>query len=167
MKTGRFTAHLAALALAFAACDTQTPGAAADAPEAPAAAAAASPAPVAPTPSPAVPAPAQATSAPDAVRSPAAPAASSPALYLDVRTPEEYAAGHVEGSVLIPYDQIAARAAELEPYRNRDIVVYCRTGRRAGVAIDALRALGFTRLENGGGFEQLAHSRSLPVEPCC
>jgi phage shock protein E len=85
-------------------------------------------------------------------------------IYLDVRTPEEYAAGHVQGAVHIPYDEVTVRSAELASYRDRDIVVYCKSGRRAGIAIDSLQAAGFTRLSNGGGLDELARQRNLPVE---
>ena len=61
-------------------------------------------------------------------------------LVLDVRTPEEYAAGHVPGAVLIPHDQLAMRLDALG--RDRPIVVYCRTGRRSGLAETLLRQHG-------------------------
>lgn len=67
------------------------------------------------------------------------------ARLVDVRTQQEFDAGHVPGAVLIPYDQIAARAAELGS-RDTPIVLYCRTGRRTAVAAQALEALGFTRV---------------------
>jgi phage shock protein E len=61
-------------------------------------------------------------------------------LVLDVRTPEEYAAGHVPGAILIPHDQLALRLDALQ--RDRPIVVYCRTGRRSGLAETLLRQHG-------------------------
>ena len=61
-------------------------------------------------------------------------------LVLDVRTPEEYADGHVPGAVLIPHDQLATRLDALD--RDRPIVVYCRTGRRSGLAETLLRQHG-------------------------
>jgi rhodanese-related sulfurtransferase len=60
---------------------------------------------------------------------------------LDVRTPEEFAAGHLPGAVLIPHDALALRLDELD--RGRPVVVYCRTGRRAAIAEDLLRQRGF------------------------
>lgn len=65
------------------------------------------------------------------------------AVVIDVRTPAEYEAGHLAGARLIPYDQIAARIAEL-PARAAPILLYCRTGRRTAVAAAALAQLGFT-----------------------
>lgn len=74
-------------------------------------------------------------------------AAQDPTLVmLDVRTADEYAAGHVPGARLLPYDEIEARVGELEEARDKDVVVYCRSGRRAEIALESLRAAGFTRL---------------------
>lgn len=67
-------------------------------------------------------------------------------LVLDVRTPEEYAAGHLPGAVNIPNGELASRVAELEGARESDIVVYCKVGVRAAEAIDVLGKAGFKRL---------------------
>lgn len=66
------------------------------------------------------------------------------AVIVDVRTPWEFEAGHAKGAVNIPFDQIAARAGELP--RDRPVVLYCRTGRRSGIAAGELQRLGFTQL---------------------
>jgi phage shock protein E len=62
-------------------------------------------------------------------------------LVLDVRTPEEFAAGHVPGAILIPHDQLSARLGELD--RSRWVLVYCKSGRRAGIAEELLVKEGF------------------------
>jgi phage shock protein E len=67
-------------------------------------------------------------------------------LILDVRTPEEFAAGHVPGAKNIPHDQLPSRLAELAGAKDKDIVVYCRSGRRSEMAIDTLSSQGFERL---------------------
>ncbi len=67
-------------------------------------------------------------------------------FLLDVRTPEEYAAGHLPGAVNIPNGELAARIAELAGARERDIVVYCRTGVRSAQALAVLDQAGFERL---------------------
>jgi rhodanese-related sulfurtransferase len=73
--------------------------------------------------------------------------AADPSLVvLDVRTPEEFAAGHVPGAVNVPHDQVEARLAELAPLRNKDVVVYCRSGKRAGMALGVLEKAGFRKL---------------------
>jgi rhodanese-related sulfurtransferase len=77
------------------------------------------------------------------------------ALFVDVRTPEEFAAGHVEGALLIPVDELEARIGELDEYRDQRVVLYCRTGRRSGIALDILNRQGFTAAENAGAFTRL------------
>ena len=79
-------------------------------------------------------------------------------LYVDVRTAEEFSGWHVAGALNIPHDQMQMRYSELEPYRNRRIIVYCRSGRRSEVALAVLREQGFPFVENGGAFEALVGS---------
>jgi rhodanese-related sulfurtransferase len=67
------------------------------------------------------------------------------AVVLDVRTPAEFEAGHIPGARLLPYDQVAGRAAEL-PAKDRPVLLYCRTGRRTALAASALAQLGYTRV---------------------
>jgi phage shock protein E len=90
------------------------------------------------------------------------PSASKP-VYVDVRTAEEYASGHVAGAIHIPYDEMPARWQELESYRDSSLVLYCRSGRRSGIAIDVLEEKGFKKLENGGGIDDL-RSQGVAVE---
>lgn len=78
------------------------------------------------------------------------------AAVVDVRTPEEFEAGHLEGAVNVDYtaDDFAEQVAELPtdvPY-----VVYCASGRRAVGAVEQMRELGFTDVVNGGGYDDLA-----------
>ncbi len=65
------------------------------------------------------------------------------ARLLDVRTPEEFDAGHIEGAVNLPIDVLPGRIGELGP-PSTPIVVYCRSGRRSADAVVRLRAAGFT-----------------------
>jgi rhodanese-related sulfurtransferase len=67
-------------------------------------------------------------------------------FVLDVRTPQEYADGHVPGAVNVPHDQLASRLAEVP--KDKDVVLYCKSGRRAGMAADVLAANGYTRLSH-------------------
>src|SRR5512134_1951806 len=67
-------------------------------------------------------------------------------FVLDVRTPEEFAAGHVPGAVNVPHDQLANRLAEVP--RDKDVVVYCRSGRRSLIAADILATNGFKRVSH-------------------
>lgn len=82
-------------------------------------------------------------------------------VVIDVRTQEEYAAGHVPGALLIPYDQIADRLAEIPA--GRPLVLYCRSGRRSGVAEAVLAEHGIAARQLDGSW--LAwEAAGLPVE---
>ena len=84
-------------------------------------------------------------------------------LYvLDVRSPEEYAGGHVPGAVNIPYDQIASRLAEVP--KDKDVVLYCKSGRRAGIAAEVLANQGYTRLQHLEGDIVAWMEKGRPVE---
>jgi phage shock protein E len=85
-------------------------------------------------------------------------------LILDVRTPEEFAQGHVPGAKNIPHDQIGKRLGELSAYKSQDVVLYCRSGRRAGIAADELSAAGFTKLSHLTGDMQQWLADQRPTE---
>jgi phage shock protein E len=86
-----------------------------------------------------------------------------PSLFvLDVRRPDEYAAGHVPGAVNIPYDQIDRHLKEIP--RNKDVVLYCHSGRRAGLAAATLEAHGYTRLLHLQGDMQAWVKDGRPVD---
>jgi rhodanese-related sulfurtransferase len=87
-----------------------------------------------------------------------------PPLVLDVRSPEEYAEGHVPQALNIPHTAIEAKLGRLETYRDRDIVVYCKSGRRAGIALELLKARGFTRLRHLAGDFTAWKAEGRPVE---
>lgn len=66
-------------------------------------------------------------------------------LILDVRTPKEYHAGHIEGAKLIPLQQLEERIGELSGFREGDILIYCRSGNRSTVAAEILIRNGFKK----------------------
>jgi len=70
------------------------------------------------------------------------------ALLLDVRTPAEFAGGHVEGAVNIPVDELLKRMSELGDART--VVIYCRSGARSARAAQLLRAHGHEVHDIGG-----------------
>lgn len=74
-----------------------------------------------------------------------ADAASHPCLLLDCRTDEEHATARIEGSVLIPMQEIAGRLAELDGWRGGTIVVHCHHGVRSLRVTQWLRERGFDR----------------------
>jgi rhodanese-related sulfurtransferase len=87
----------------------------------------------------------------------------SAALYvLDVRTPEEFASGHVPGAVNIPYDQVVSRLAEIP--KDKEVVLYCRSGRRAGLAAVELEKAGYEDLQLMQGDMPAWEKAGLPVE---
>lgn len=69
-------------------------------------------------------------------------------LILDVRTPNEYHSGHIEGAKLIPLQQLEDRLSEIEKHSNEPILVYCRSGNRSTVASEILIRNGFKKLYN-------------------
>jgi NADPH-dependent 2,4-dienoyl-CoA reductase/sulfur reductase-like enzyme/rhodanese-related sulfurtransferase len=92
----------------------------------------------------------------------AALAGESPFL-LDVRTPQEYADGHIPGAVNIPVDDLRPRLGELP--RDREIAVYCQAGQRGYLATCILRQAGFVAANVGGGYKtyRLLHPKSNGV----
>ena len=84
-------------------------------------------------------------------------------VVLDVRTPVEFAEGHLDGAVNIDVQaaDFAARAAELPT--DSEIVVYCRSGNRSAAAVATLRDLGFTDLTDLGGMADAATATGLDV----
>ena len=81
-------------------------------------------------------------------------------LWIDVRTLQEYEAGHLEGAINIPHQEIGSRIAEVAPDRNQPVKLYCRSGRRSGIAEKTLSELGYTNLSNEGGYEAIKKRRS-------
>ncbi len=71
------------------------------------------------------------------------------AFILDVREPDEWAAGHIPGATSIPLGQLAGRTAEVPT--DRDILVVCKTGYRSAQGRDILRAAGLTRVASMTG----------------
>ncbi len=82
---------------------------------------------------------------------------------IDVRTPEEYAAGHVAGAINIDVEasDFAGKIAALDP--EDDYLVYCRTGRRSAIAAEAMTEAGFTDIIDAGGLDALA-AAGAPIE---
>ena len=76
-------------------------------------------------------------------------------LVIDVRAAGEYQQAHVREAVNIPYDVIAGRIAAFAPERDARIVLYCRSGRRAGIAEQTLRQMGYRQVENRGGLDDM------------
>jgi len=85
-------------------------------------------------------------------------------IILDVRTPEEFAAGHVPGAINIPYTHLPARVSELQDSGDKDVVLYCATGVRAERAAGRLREQGYTRLLHLDGDMKAWDEKNRPKE---
>ena len=84
-------------------------------------------------------------------------------VLLDVRSPEEYASGYLQGALNIPHDQIGAEIAAAVPDNSAQVILYCRSGRRANTALETLRAMGYQNVSNYGGLEDAQQRLGLPV----
>ena len=73
---------------------------------------------------------------------------------VDVRSPAEFAGGHVEGSINIPLDQVKDRLDEFKAM-STPLVLCCASGGRSEMATDFLTSEGLTELYNGGGWNQV------------
>lgn len=78
------------------------------------------------------------------------------AAVIDVRTPAEFAAGHLEDAVNIDWESGSFEEQVAELPRDEAYVVYCASGNRATGAVEAMEQLGFTDVVNGGGYVDLA-----------
>jgi rhodanese-related sulfurtransferase len=83
-------------------------------------------------------------------------------VFLDVRTPEEFASGHVPGAVNIPVKQLPSRLAELD--KSDRLVVYCERGPRAMAAVETLLGQGYTDVSHMTGDMSGWRSAGLPIE---
>lgn len=89
--------------------------------------------------------------------------ASKKAVILDVRTPNEFAGGHLENAVNINWNDPSFDAAAMKLDKKKDIFVYCLSGARSAAAARHLREAGFTSVfEMGGGIMKWRAS-NLPV----
>ena len=70
--------------------------------------------------------------------------ATGEAVLIDVRTPDEYAAGHIEGAINVPIDTLAQNLAKIPA--DKPVIVYCASGHRAGMALSSLRILGYANV---------------------
>ena len=86
------------------------------------------------------------------------------AFVLDVREANEYNGGHVLNSTLIPLGTLKARLDELEKYRDRPMVVVCRSGSRSGTACAILAKHGYAQAYNLAGGVLAWQRNNLPLE---
>ena len=84
-------------------------------------------------------------------------------VIIDVRTPGEFASGHLEGALNIDVQSpdFAAQVSQLDP--TQEYFIYCRSGNRSGQAISQMSNMGFTSMINGGSVEQASNYSGIPV----
>lgn len=81
------------------------------------------------------------------------------ALVIDVRTEAEFASGHLDEAINIEYEQTESLVKAIGDDKTKAVVLYCRTGRRSGIAAQALLQKGYTNIVNGGGYVELRNAR--------
>jgi rhodanese-related sulfurtransferase len=86
------------------------------------------------------------------------------AFVLDVREPAEYESGHLLNAKLVPLGKLKERAGELEKYKDKPMLVVCRSGNRSGTACAILKNLGFTQAYNLTGGMMAWQKSNLPVQ---
>ena len=85
------------------------------------------------------------------------------AILIDVRSAEEFNSGHLPGSFNIPHTEIAEKISRVAPDKSTPLYLYCRSGRRVGIAMEALKEIGYSDMHNLGGLEDAAGK--LKLEP--
>jgi rhodanese-related sulfurtransferase len=83
-------------------------------------------------------------------------------FMLDVREPDEYAAGHIPGIVLIPMGEVAERLSEIP--EDKTVIVTCRSGNRSGQIADLLREMGYADVHNMEGGIVAWEEAGYPIE---
>lgn len=78
---------------------------------------------------------------------------------IDVRTPEEFAGGHVADAINIPLHELPQRLDEIKKMK-QPIVAYCRSGNRSGMAVAILKQHGLTEAYNGGALQDLLQQQN-------
>jgi phage shock protein E len=88
---------------------------------------------------------------------------SEQAVVIDVRTRDEWNAGHLQGAVHIPYDVIGAEIGRVVADKTTKIDLYCRSGRRSGIGLETLKQLGYDNVTNLGSMENAATILGRPI----
>jgi rhodanese-related sulfurtransferase len=86
------------------------------------------------------------------------------ALVIDLRTPAEFAGGHILGARNLPLAELAKRAGELEKYKAKPLILHCADGNRSGAGAALLRKSGFANVVNLSGGYAAWQQAGLPVE---
>ena len=83
---------------------------------------------------------------------------------IDVRSPGEFASGHVQGAINLPLDRFAQEIERVAPDHNAAIVLCCASGGRSGMACAHMQQLGYRQVSNGGSAAAVASQLNLPID---
>ncbi len=86
------------------------------------------------------------------------------ALLIDVRSPEEFASGHIDGAISLPLDRLSQSIHDRASDKEISIVVYCRSGARSTSAKKILTGMGYKKVSNGGGIGGLARKLKRQIQ---
>ncbi|WP_026436570.1 rhodanese-like domain-containing protein [Acidovorax sp. JHL-9] len=84
-------------------------------------------------------------------------------LVVDVRSPGEFAAGHVDGAINLPLDRLDTDCAQALPDKSTPLVLCCLSGARSGMAAQWLRQQGYAQVLNGGSVGNVSLQLQRPI----
>lgn len=82
-------------------------------------------------------------------------------VWVDVRSDKEYQVDGIQGDQQFPHEVASEKILSLYPDKNIEIVLYCRSGRRAGLVLETLEGAGYTNVRNAGGIADVREERNL------
>ena len=85
-------------------------------------------------------------------------------VIIDVRSPGEFASGHVRGSINIPLDSFADSIARQVPDKTSAVILCCASGGRSGMACSFMQQQGYQHVSNGGSAGAVAMQFGLPID---
>lgn len=77
-------------------------------------------------------------------------------VVIDVRTPQEYAQGHIANAINIDHSVIGQEIGKAKIAKDDTVILYCRSGRRSQIALEALQKMGYSKAVNYGGIDEAA-----------
>lgn len=85
-------------------------------------------------------------------------------LIIDVRSPGEFATGHVRGSLNVPLDRLAQDIASHVPDKATPVILCCASGGRSGMACSYMQQMGYQHVSNGGSAGAVSMQCGLPID---
>ena len=85
-------------------------------------------------------------------------------LIIDVRSPGEFATGHVRGSVNVPLDHLADDIVQVVPDKSASVILCCASGGRSGMACSFMQQMGYQQVRNGGSASAVSMQCGLPID---